>query len=114
MVQHIRFVLILLQGTNMPDVNKCKDWSATLHANKLNVHGECTFPTPGFKVHLKKKEPQGINPLILLLEKTVTAPTGIEPQHVVTIAVSFEEHTTTHYHEVEILPDGTSIKVKHA
>jgi hypothetical protein len=112
MVQQIRFVLILLQGTNMPDVNKCTDWSATLHANKLKVHGECTFPTPGFKVYLKKKEPQGINPAILLLEKTVTAPTGIEPQHVVSIAVSFEEHTTTHYHEVQILPDGTSIKVK--
>lgn len=97
----------------MPDVNKCGDWSATLHSKKLMVHGQCTFPTPGYKVHLKKKEPQGINPEILLLEKTVTAPTTIEPQHVVTIAVRFEEHTTTHYHEVEILPDGTRIKVKH-
>ena len=98
----------------MPNVNQCADWSATLHADHLKVQGQCTFPTPGFKVHLKKKEPQGINPLILLLEKTVTAPTGIEPQHVVTISVSFEEHTTTHYHEVDILPDGTRIKVKHA
>ena len=97
----------------MPDVNKCGDWSATLHSDKLKVHGQCTFPTPGFKVHLKKKEPQGINPAILLLEKVVTQPTGIEPQHVVTVPVTFEEHTKTHYHEVEILPDGTRIKVKH-
>ena len=98
----------------MPTVNKCEDWSATLHHSELKVHGKCTFPTPGYKVTLKKKEPQGINPVILLLEKTVVAPTGIEPQHVVTIPVSFEEHTSVHYHEVEILPDGTTIKVKHA
>ena len=102
----------------MPDVNKCGDWSATLHAEpkkhgELKVHGKCTFPTPGFKVHLKKKEPQGINPAILLLEKVVVAPTGIEPQRVVTLPVSFEEKTTAHYEEVEILPDGTRIPVKH-
>ena len=97
----------------MPDVNKCGDWSATLHYNQLKVHGQCTFPTPGFKVQLKKKEPQGINPEILLFEKTVVAPTGIEPQHVVTIGVTFEEHTTVHYKQVDILPDGTNITVKH-
>jgi hypothetical protein len=96
----------------MPIINQCKDWSATLHSDTLKVQGQCTFPTPGFKVQLKKKEPQGINPEILLLEKTIVAPTGIEPDHVVTITVSFEEHTAAHYHEVEILPDGTKIKVK--
>jgi hypothetical protein len=96
----------------MPNVNTCTDWSATLHANTLKVAGKCTFPTPGFKVHLKKKEPQGINPAILLLEKTVKAPTGVEPDHVVTVEVTFEEHTTAHYSEVDILPDGTKIKVK--
>jgi hypothetical protein len=98
----------------MPIVNKCGNWSATLYSNTLKVHGECTVPTPGYKVHLTRKVPQGINPDILLLEKTVVAPKGIEPQHVATLPVSFEEHTTAHYHEVQILPDGTTIKVKHA
>jgi hypothetical protein len=88
-------------------------WTATLHSNKLKVHGAVTFPTPGYKVHLKKKEPQGINPLILLLEKTVIAPTGIEPDHLQTVDVHFEEHTTVHFKEVEILPDGIKIKVTH-
>ena len=97
----------------MPVPKMSVDWSATLHHNKLKVHGELTFPTPGYKVHLAKKTPQGINPLVLLLEKTVVAPTGIEPDHVATIPVSFEEHTTTQYHEVEILPDGVTIRVKH-
>jgi hypothetical protein len=50
---------------------------------------------------LKRKVPQGINPEILLLEKMVAAPTGIEPDHIVTIEVSFEEHTSVHYKEVE-------------
>jgi hypothetical protein len=102
------------RSTNMPDVNKCGEWSATFYANTLKVHGQCTFPTPGFKVRLEKKAPQGINPKILLLEKTVTPPTGKEPQHVVTIPVTFEEHTTVQYEEVQILPDGTTIKLKHA
>jgi len=97
----------------VPEVNKCGDWSAKIHSEKLTVRGECTFPTPGFKVSLKVKEPQGINPAILLLEKTVVAPTGIEPQHVTTIPVCFEEHTKAHYQEVQILPDGVTIKVKH-
>lgn len=97
----------------MSEVNQCGGWTATLHSQKLTVHGECTFPTPGYKVHLKKKEPQGINPQILLLEKTVVPPTGIEPQHVVTQPVTFEEHVKVEYHEVEILPDGTRIKVNY-
>ncbi len=96
----------------MPATKTSLDWSAALHQDKLKVNGHITFPTPGYKVQLKKKVPQGINPKILLLEKTVEAPTGIEPDHVVTIPVSFEEHTTVHYDEVEILPDGIKIPVK--
>jgi hypothetical protein len=98
----------------MPVINNNGDWSATLHSDKLKVHGELTFPTPGYKVNLKKKEPQGINPAILLLDKIVVPPTSIEPDHVVTMPVSFEEHTKAHYHEVEILPDAIRIKVNHS
>lgn len=97
----------------MPAPATTAAWSAILDAHDLKVHGELTFPTPGYKVTLKKKHPQGINPLVLLLEKTVVAPTGIEPDHVVTMPVDFEEHTGFDYHEVEILPDGIKIKVKH-
>ena len=103
----------------MSKVNTCGEWTATLYSeeegrNRLKVHGQCTFPTPGFKVHLRRKDPQGINPKVLLLDKTVIAPTGIEPEHVVTIPVSFEEHTNVHYDEVEVFPDGTRIHVKEA
>jgi len=97
----------------MPAPAATAAWSATLHANDLKVHGELTFPTPGYKVTLKKKHPQGTNPMVLLLEKTVVAPTGIEPDHVATMPVYFEEHTMVDYQEVEILPDEIKIKVKH-
>jgi len=98
----------------MSVVAQAQEWTATLHSHKLKVHGKLTFPTPGYKVHLKKQEPQGINPVILLLDKTVVPPTGKEPDHVVTVSVHFEEHTTVHYTEVQILPDGPTIKVTHA
>ena len=97
----------------MPVANNSGDWSATLHSDTLNVHGQFTFPTPGYIVNLKKKEPQGMDPAILLLEKTVIPPTRNEPNNRVSALVSFEEHTNPHYHEVEILPDRIRIKVRH-
>ena len=89
-------------------------WSAVLDAGKLTVSGQYTFATTGYSVHLTKKEPQPKNHKVLQLEKVVTPPKGIVADHVVTIPVKFEEHTTTHYEEVEILPDDTKIKVTHA
>ena len=79
---------------------------------RLRVRGKCTFRTPGYCVTLKHHVPQGINPAILLLDKVVTAPTGIEPDVVTTIDVEYEEQTGVHYGEVSILPDGVTVKVQ--
>jgi hypothetical protein len=79
---------------------------------RLSVKGKCTFPTPGFKVTLKRKEPQGINPSILILEKVVIAPTKRQPQHPFEVVVEYLEKTNTHYSSVQILPEGTEIPVK--
>lgn len=98
-------------------VGTCGKWTA-IHdfmppgPARLRVHGVCTFPTPGFKVTLKRHVPQGINPAILILDKTVKRPTGIEPQIVTKVDVKFEARTNTHYTGVTILPDGVQIKVK--
>jgi hypothetical protein len=103
--------------TKDKDGNNCKNWTA-IHDSmpprpaRLTVRGECTFPTPGYKVTLRKKQPQGINPKILILEKTIVSPTGIEPQIVTTIPVVYEETTNQHYSEVQILPDDTKIQVQ--
>lgn len=98
-------------------VNTCKDWKAVHNfmppgPARLWVAGKCTFPTPGYKVTLKRAVPQGINPKILLLEKVVTRPTGPEPDVVTTIDVRFEEKTDTEYTDVQILPDGVTVKVE--
>jgi hypothetical protein len=97
---------------------KCRGWQAVQNSMpprppRLRVTGECTFPTPGYKVTLKEAVPQGINPRILLLRKTVTPPKGPVPQVLQTIPVSFEKkNAKTKYTEVTILPEVTTIKVK--
>lgn len=95
----------------------CKEWLA-IHdfmpprPARLRVEGKCTFPTPGFKVILSRKQPQGINPTILILEKQVIAPTGPEPDVITTLVAEYHETTDQHYTEVQIVPDGTNIKVQ--
>jgi len=97
--------------------SNCTDWTA-IHdfmpprPARLRVHGKCTFPTPGFTVSFKPHVPQGINPVILLLDKVVTPPSGPEPDVVTTIDVQYEEQTDKHYTEVEVLPDKAKIKVE--
>jgi hypothetical protein len=100
-----------------PDVNKCGSWAAwhDFMPGKpptLYVTGQCTFPTPGYTVTLRRAVPQGINPAILLLEKVVTAPTGVVPQVVTTLDVRFEEQTNERYTEVTINPDGVTVTVE--
>jgi hypothetical protein len=96
--------------------SNCSDWSA-IHdfmpprPAHLSVKGKCTFPTTGYTVTLKKKVPQGINPLILLLDKLVTPPVGPAADVVTTIPVVYEEVTNVRYTEVEI-SDSTKIKVE--
>ncbi|MBV9849085.1 MAG: hypothetical protein JO250_05285 [Armatimonadetes bacterium] len=77
----------------------------------LKVEGEVQTPTPGYKLHLTKANPQGINPQILLLNLHRNAPTGIEPQHVVTERVEFKEDTHVPYQKVQIEPDGVTVDV---
>src|SRR5438128_621879 len=60
---------------------KCSGWKAIFNMMPpgpwiLRVTGKCLFPIHGYKVTLKEAVPQGINPAILLLRKTVTPPTG--------------------------------------
>lgn len=101
----------------MIDVSTCTDWTA-IHdfmpprPPRLRVTGKCTFPTAGFKVVLKVKQPQGINPRILMLEKEVIPPAGPAADVVTTIDVRFEEKTDANYTDVQILPDGVTIKVQ--
>jgi hypothetical protein len=97
---------------------RCAGWRAVQNKMppgppRLTVAGRCTFPTPGYKVTLREAVPQGINPAILLLKKTVRRPTGIVLQVITTIPVRFvKKNATTRYTHVTILPEGKTIKVR--
>jgi hypothetical protein len=95
----------------------CRDWSAW-HDHQppgppvLHVRGECEFPTAGFSVELKRREPQGINPRDLLLDRIVYEPSGPVAQVVTIVEARYREQTDFEYDTVTILPDGPSIPVQ--
>lgn len=97
---------------------KCTGWRAVQDnmppgPPTLTVTGRCTFPTTGYKVTLKEAVPQGINPRILLLKKTVRPPTGIVLPVVTTVKVTFvKKRATFKYTHVTILPEVKTIKVQ--
>lgn len=93
-------------------------WSATYtpmsnDSGRLQVSGEYNS-IGGSTVTLEKQNPQGINPTILILKEVETTPTGIAHSNVDRIIpVTYEETTNLFYSEVEVLPAGVKIKVKH-
>ena len=96
---------------------KCSGWKAVLNMmppgpSILRVTGKCIFPKHGFKVTLKEAVPQGINPAILLLKKTVKPPTGIVIPTPQVVSVTFTKKTKFKYQKVTILPDGVTINVQ--
>jgi hypothetical protein len=96
---------------------ECSNWSAW-HGSRppappvLTVVGECTFPTAGYSVELRRHEPQGINPKDLLLDLIVHEPSGPAAQVITTVEARYEEETDFEYESVTILPDGPSIPVE--
>ena len=96
---------------------KCGNWKAWLNRMPpgpatINVTGECVFPSHGYKVTLKKAIPQGINPFILLLRKTVTPPSRPGAQTPQKVTAEFHSRASINYTHVTILPDGVTVKVK--
>lgn len=100
-------------------VGNCRDWSAW-HDHQpprpvtLHVKGECEFPTAGYSVELRRREPQGINPNDLLLDRIVREPTGPVADVLTTLEAWYREETDFEYETVTILPDGPSIRVQEA
>ena len=95
----------------------CRDWSAW-HDHEppgppvLHVRGECEFPTAGFSVELRRREPQGFNPRDLLLDRIVREPSGPVAQVITVVRASYREETDFEFDTVTILPDGVSVKVQ--
>ena len=95
----------------------CRGWAAW-HDHQppgppvLHVVGECEFPTAGFSVELRRKEPQGLNPKDLLLERVVYEPQGPAATVITTVEARYREETDFEYATVTILPDGARVPVE--
>jgi hypothetical protein len=113
LVDHLAETIIWTAGSTQVT---CDDWTA-VHRHEpppsvLTVHGTCTFPTAGFAVEMRRREPQGVNPRDLLLDRIVHAPTGPTAQVVTEVDAVYIEETEFDYQTVTILPDGPSISVE--
>lgn len=103
---------------NLSPIKKfCTGWKAWQNSmppgpSTINVVGQCTFPTPGYKAKLTKAVPQGINPAILLLKLTITKPTGPIIQPTKKVEVRFRAKAPRKYTHVTILPDLVTVKVQ--
>jgi hypothetical protein len=79
----------------------------------LYVRGTCECPTPGYELTLRRQEPQGVDPMDLLLELVEQAPSGVVPEVLTKTAADYSEPTDMEYQTVSIMPDGPmGIKVK--
>lgn len=92
-----------------------RNWYAWLNTmppkpDDFHVTGEVQVGNPGVHALLLKKEPQGINPAILLLDLHLVQKPGIWPQIVSWAPARYDEIVRgTTYTEVSILFDGKVI-----
>ena len=99
---------------------KCGNWRAIINRMPgplppaLNVTGQCRVPTTGWTITLKPANPQGTNPRVLLLRKTVTPPAGPVIQIPQTVEVRYRQPATINYTHVTILPDNVTVAVQTA
>jgi len=99
-------------------VGECSEWSAwydhmPVGPGTLTVTGKCKFPDTRYRIGLRRREPQGINPKDLLLELIVTEQRGWADEET-TLKAHYEEQTDFEYETVTILPDGVVVPVGEA
>ena len=94
------------------DAEAIHDWMPG-KTPKLSLNGTCHFRTDGYKVELRRHEPQGFFPLDLLLDLVVTPPQDSAADVLDDVPVRYEEETDVRYTSVTILPGGPTIPVQH-
>ncbi len=78
----------------------------------LHVVGVCTFPTGGYSVELRPRQPQGSTPSIYILDKVIHEPDGPVPQVITAVPVHYREQTSAKYAQVTIEPDHQTVDVR--
>lgn len=78
----------------------------------FHVTGEVFVGNPGIQAELTPREPQGINPAILLLDLHLVQRPGMWPQVMTWVQARYDlilSPTSQRYTEVEIFSNGASI-----
>ncbi|WP_428354790.1 hypothetical protein [Methyloprofundus sp.] len=96
---------------------KTNEWYAWINLmppkpDDFHVVGEVVVGNPGIEVHLCAKEPQGINPKILLLNIHLVQKPGVWPDVLTSVQARFDKiltPTSTRYDQVEVFLDNESI-----
>jgi hypothetical protein len=81
--------------------------------HKLIVVGKAEVTTGGWSGKLVYRNPQGINPEILLLDAVLTAPTGGAPDVISEVPLRYDESPPKQdYVQVDITLDKQTVSVK--
>ena len=96
---------------------QCRDWQAWLNTmppkpDDFHVVGDVLVGNPGIQPVLTMREPQGINPAILMLELYLVQQPGMWPQVVTCASARFSRVMPPHsknYEAVEIFSNGKRI-----
>lgn len=103
-----------LEGGCLPytEGTQTRDWYAWLDLmppgpDELRVTGEVLVPNPGVDPILVPREPQGINPRILLMDLLLCQKPGVWPQVLVWTSVRYEKTgRILRYDQVDVFCDG--------
>lgn len=96
---------------------QCRDWHAWLNTmppkpDDFHVAGDILVSNPGVQPILTMREPQGINPAILMLDLNLVQQSGMWPQAMTCASARFDRvmpPKTANYQAVEIYSTGERI-----
>ncbi|CAH1649989.1 conserved hypothetical protein [Hyphomicrobiales bacterium] len=97
----------------MATIKGFKAWLDTMPGSDkaLTVIGSVEVPTSGWTGSLAEAVPPGINPAILILDATLTKPTGIVLQVISTVELTFRKAHSPRYDSITIRGLGSDIHV---
>lgn len=96
---------------------QCRDWHAWLNTmppkpDDLHVMGDILVGNPGVQPTLTMREPQGINPTILMLDLHLVQQPGMWPQVMTCASARFDRvmpPKAPNYQSIEIFSEGEQI-----
>ena len=111
-MEHVRFETETMHSCKGVQTENWYAWFDIMppHPARLHVIGDVQVWNPGVLAVLKRHEPQGINPRILMLDLTLVQIPGYWPQIVTTAHARYDEQADSGaYTSVSVLCEGDMI-----